>query len=135
MVFEHIEKLRREYADKYVVADQNRPELRRFGGLTGQVKTVNMNGRALVQFAGNNNVGWYDIEIDFLKVVDKPPPEGDENIAKPVVKKSAAAKGAQKEPSALEKARQADAKKKEDAKSASDAPSEQPPEPGSSTEG
>ncbi|MBM4094835.1 MAG: hypothetical protein FJ276_36310, partial [Planctomycetes bacterium] len=72
MVFRAIEKLQREYTDKYVVVDDQRPELRRFSGMTGIVKTVNMSGRALVQFDGNNNIGWYDIDLDFLKVVDAP---------------------------------------------------------------
>jgi hypothetical protein len=75
MVFEDIQKLQAEYTDKYVVVDDERPELRRFKGMTGIVKTVNMSGRALVQFDGHNNIGWYDIDIDFLKVVDKPPPK------------------------------------------------------------
>ncbi len=72
MVFEHIEQLQAEYTDKYVVVDGDRPELRRFQGMTGLVKTVNMSGRALVQFDGFNNIGWHDIDIDYLKVVDKP---------------------------------------------------------------
>jgi hypothetical protein len=74
MVFENIRKLQTEYVDKYVVVDEHRPELQRFCGLTGRVKTVNMNGRALVQFDGYNNIAWYDIDIDFLRVVDAPPP-------------------------------------------------------------
>lgn len=72
MLFETIEKLKQDFTDKYVVVDASRPELRRFEGMTGQVKTVNMNGRALVQFDGHANIGWYDIGLDFLKVVDKP---------------------------------------------------------------
>lgn len=92
MVFEHIEKLQEEYTDKYVVVDDERPELRRFQGMTGVVKSVNMSGRALVQFDGNNNIGWYDIDIDFLKVVDKPPPKEE---PKPV-RRAAAPPGAEK---------------------------------------
>ena len=57
MVFEHIENLKRVYTDQLVVVDDNRPELGRFQGLTGTVKTVNMSGRALVEFNGNNNIG------------------------------------------------------------------------------
>jgi hypothetical protein len=37
---------KREYTDKYVVVDAARPELRRFFGMTGTVKTINMSGRA-----------------------------------------------------------------------------------------
>ena len=99
MVFEHIEKLKQEYTDKYVTVDEQRPELQRFGHMTGIVKTVNMNGRALVEFDGLENIGWYDIEIDFLKVVDKP-----------VVHETTKKKPAAKAPSELEKARAADSK-------------------------
>ena len=88
MVFEHIEKLKREYTDKYVVADDSRPELRRFKGQTGQVKTVNMNGRALVQFDGQANNGWYDVDFQFLRVVDKPQPKVSVKKAGPAAKKS-----------------------------------------------
>lgn len=75
MVFSHIENLQKRYTDKYVVVDDSRPELRRFRGYTGLVKTVNMSGRALVQFENfENNIGWFDIDVDFLQVVDAPPP-------------------------------------------------------------
>jgi hypothetical protein len=77
MAFEHIRKLQQEYVDKYVVVDEHRPELRRFHGLTGVVKTINMNGNALVQFDGYNNIGWYDIDVDYLRVVDPPAPKED----------------------------------------------------------
>ncbi len=73
MVFDQIEALKREYTDKYVVVDESRPELARFRGVTGLVKTVNMSGRALVEFQDYiANIGWYDIELDFLTVVAKP---------------------------------------------------------------
>ncbi len=75
MVFEHIEQLKRKWTDKYVVVDESRPELKRFSGQTGTVKTVNFSGRALVQFDGNNNIGWFDIDPRFLKVVDAPLPK------------------------------------------------------------
>lgn len=82
MVFEQIEKLKRQYTDKYVIVDDSLPELRRFKGLTGTVKTVNMSGRALVEFDGLNNIGWYDIELDCLKVIDQPLPKAEEKPAK-----------------------------------------------------
>ncbi len=71
-VFDQIEKLKRDLTDKYVVVDASVPELRRFEGHTGQVKTINMNGRALVEFDAWANIGWYDIELNYLKVVPKP---------------------------------------------------------------
>ena len=88
MVFEHIEKLKRAFTDKYVVVDATRPELARFKDATGLIKTVNMNGRALVEFDQFDNIGWYDIELDFLKVVPQPDPKAAE---KPAAEKPAAA--------------------------------------------
>jgi hypothetical protein len=79
MVFPNIEKIKQEYTDKFVVVDARRPELARFADVVGQVKTVNMSGRALVEFLDYHlNTGWYDIELEFLKVVDKPPPKPKE---------------------------------------------------------
>src|SRR5206468_12455706 len=75
MIFEHIDKLKKQYTDKYVVVDDARPELQRFRGLTGAVKTVNMSGKALVEFDGYNNIGWYDIDPAFLRVVPAPAPK------------------------------------------------------------
>jgi len=78
------ERLKDELTDKYVVVSEETPELRRFVGLTGLVKTVNMNGRALVQFDGAVDIGWYDIDPSFLTVVDKPlPKKKEEPAAKP----------------------------------------------------
>ena len=86
-VFDQIEKMKRQYTDKYVVVDASRPELARFRDVVGRVKTVNMSGRALVEFVDYHlNIGWYDIDPEFLKVVDKPPPKA----AKPEAKKPAA---------------------------------------------
>jgi len=92
MVFTHVEELKRQYTDKYVVVDDQRPELHRFRGQTGQVKTVNMSGRALVEFDAHENVGWFDIELDFLKVVDRPPPKKEKPKSKPAKPAKPAAK-------------------------------------------
>jgi len=110
MVFANIEKIKQEYTDKYVVVDPQRPELARFRDVVGQVKTVNMNGNALVEFFDYHlNIGWYDISLDFLKVVDKPEPKAKE---KPAAKQPAAkapskpaAASAEKKMSPLEMAR------------------------------
>ncbi|MEM9659280.1 MAG: hypothetical protein AAF961_13055, partial [Planctomycetota bacterium] len=73
MIPEQIEKVKSEYTDKYVVVDAARPELARFRDLVGQVKTVNMSGRALVEFMEYHlNIGWFDIDPVHLKVVEKP---------------------------------------------------------------
>ncbi|MHC2068942.1 hypothetical protein ACYFX5_15845 [Bremerella sp. T1] len=83
MVFEHIEKLKREYTDKYVAIAHMVPELKRFAGRTGIVRTVNMSGRALVEFLGTSDISWYDIDIDYLKIVEKPPePVAEKQSAK-----------------------------------------------------
>ena len=98
MVFEQIEQLKQQYTDKYVVVDEQRPELRRFRGRTGTVRTVNMSGRALVEFEGDNNIGWYDIDLDFLKVIDAPLPKPEKakpkQEAKPAPKAEKAGKPA-----------------------------------------
>jgi hypothetical protein len=68
-----VEALKNQYTDKYVRVNAARPELARFHDVVGQVKTVNMNGRALVQFLDYNlNTGWYDIDPGCLTIVDKP---------------------------------------------------------------
>ena len=120
MVFQQIEKVKQQYTDKYVKVDGDRAELARFKDLVGQVKTVNMSGRALVEFMDYHlNIGWFDIDLDYLKVVDKPLPKPKEE-KKPAAKKGAKkgakpqAAGGQKKLSPLEMARQGDggAKKK-----------------------
>lgn len=68
-----VEALKNQYTDKYVKVDAGRPELARFRDAVGQVKTVNMSGRALVQFLDYHlNIGWFDIDPSCLTVVDKP---------------------------------------------------------------
>lgn len=76
MVMQSIEQLKSEYTDKYVKVDPQRPELARFRDVVGQVKTVNMSGRALVEFLDYHlNIGWHDIELGALTVVEKPAPK------------------------------------------------------------
>ena len=98
MVFENIEMLKRQFTDKFVVVDESQPELRRFKGQTGTVKTVNMSGRALVEFDAHANTGWYDIDTSFLTVIDSPIPKPEEKkpakaekAAKPAAKPTAPA--------------------------------------------
>jgi hypothetical protein len=79
---DEVEALRVQYTDKYVSADSRQPELARFAGMVGQVKTVNMAGQALVRFVGADE-GWHNIALDRLTVVEKP--------AEPVTKCAAAA--------------------------------------------
>jgi hypothetical protein len=68
---EDLEQLKTEYAGQCVVVDAQRPELARFADKRGRVKTINANGRALVQFEGPDPV-WYDIHPDFLRIVKEP---------------------------------------------------------------
>lgn len=94
---DQIDELKRKYTDKYVVVDGQRPELARFRDTYGRVKTVNMSGRALVEFADyHTNIGWYDIDPAFLKLIDQPPP--------PRVKEAPAREPAAKKPPAGEPA-------------------------------
>lgn len=74
-MFDVVERLKTEWTDRYVVVDSLAPELARFAKATGLVKTVNMNGRCLVEFDQYNNIGWYDIDPSFLKIVPKPLPK------------------------------------------------------------
>lgn len=110
MLADDIEQIKADWTDKYVVVDATRPELKRFADLVGQVKTVNMSGRALVEFADYAlNIGWYDIDLDYLKIVPKPEPKPaaakEKPKAKPAAKKPAGDAGAKKL-SPLEMARQ-----------------------------
>jgi hypothetical protein len=88
---EQIETMKRQYTDKYVLVDATRPELARFRDVVGRVKTVNMSGRALVEFDDYHlNTGWFDIAPEFLKVVDKPPPKAPKaEVKKPAAKAEA----------------------------------------------
>ena len=87
-MFDVIERLKSEWTDKYVVVKSPAPELARFGRSTGLVRTVNMNGRCLVEFDQFNNVGWYDIDPSCLEVVPKPEPkpEGEKAASKTAAK-------------------------------------------------
>ncbi len=92
---DQIDELKRKYTDKYVVVDKERPELARFRDTYGTVRTVNMSGRALVEFADYHlNTGWYDIDPSYLKLIDKPlPPKPKEAPAKEPAGEPASAGG------------------------------------------
>ncbi len=75
MSIELAEKLKTKLTDQWVVVDAGVPELKRFSQWTGKVKTVNMNGRALVEFDGPVDISWYDIDPAYLTVVDGPRPK------------------------------------------------------------
>lgn len=53
-----MEALKREWTDQFVIANMERPELKRFGDTVGRVVTVNWSGKAIVDFQDG---GWYDI--------------------------------------------------------------------------
>ena len=112
---ESVEALKREYTDKYVIVDPRRPELARFEHYVGQVKTVNMSGRALVEFIDYHlNIGWFDIDLSALTVVDKPTEESKAKAeakraaAPAAAKPAAAAIAGEKKLSPLEMARMQD---------------------------
>jgi hypothetical protein len=92
MVAQSIDQLKQDWTDKYVVVDGAQPELARFRDVVGQVKTVNMSGRALVEFLEYHvNIGWFDIDVDFLKIVDKPAPKPEKAEVKKAAKPAAKA--------------------------------------------
>ena len=102
-MFDVVERLKTEWTDRYVVVDSLAPELARFSKATGLVKTVNMNGRCLVEFDQFNNTGWYDIDPAALKIVTEPLPKpAEKEAAKPAAsaKSAAAAKPAAAKPAA-----------------------------------
>ncbi len=92
MSIERAEQLKKELTDKWVVVTSGIPELRRFQELTGRVKTVNMNCRALVEFDGPEDIGWYDIDPGCLTVVEGPKPKEKPAPAKKPETKTPAAK-------------------------------------------
>lgn len=111
VTFDAVEKMKRDWTDKYVVVDTQAPELKRFVGLTGTVKTVNMSGRALVQFDGAVDIAWYDIDPSYLSIIDQPLPKKVEAKHEPAEKKAApAAAKATGGKSPLELARESAAK-------------------------
>jgi len=82
--FDEVDELKRQWTEKYVQVDGTRPELKRFAGRTGRVVTVNMSGRALVQFDDAEGWGWgrFDIALPFLKPVAAPAPAAKEKAEK-----------------------------------------------------
>ncbi|MFN5074203.1 MAG: hypothetical protein ACK5MO_01280, partial [Planctomyces sp.] len=85
-LIDRAERLKTELTDKWVVVSATSPELKRFASLTGKVRTVNMNCRALVEFNNGVDIAWYDIDPGFLTVVDAPvaKPAASEKNEKPV---------------------------------------------------
>jgi hypothetical protein len=99
-MFDVIELLKSTWTDRYVVVDASVPELARFGEATGVVRTVNMNGRCLVEFDQFNNTAWYDIDPSYLTIVPKPQPKpADEKPTKPAAKPAAEKADAAAKPS------------------------------------
>lgn len=82
-MFDVIDRLKSEWTDRFVVISRPAPELARFANSTGVVRTVNMNGRCLVEFDQHNNVGWYDIDPAFLRIVPEPLPKPAAKAAPP----------------------------------------------------
>ncbi|APZ94464.1 hypothetical protein [Fuerstiella marisgermanici] len=68
MSIQKAEELKQKWTDKYVSVLTGVAELRRFEGLVGQVKTVNMNCRLLVQFDTPADISWYDIDPEYLQI-------------------------------------------------------------------
>lgn len=102
--FEQVEDWKRQWTAKYVQVDESRPELKRFAGRTGRVVTVNMSGRALVQFDDLEGWGWgrFDIALPFLRQVAAPAPVEKAKAEKHALaeKPKAEAAGGEQEPAA-----------------------------------
>ena len=89
--------MKQEYIGQEVVVESDLPQLRRFAGISGRVRTLTRGGLALVEFDGADR-SWYDIELDYLKVVETHEPDpAEEKPAAPVSEKPKAGKtGAEK---------------------------------------
>lgn len=72
MSIQRAEELKRKWTDRYVQVRSGFPELKRFAGHTGQVKTVNMNCRLLVEFDLPADISWYDIDPSCVEEVAAP---------------------------------------------------------------
>lgn len=66
MSIQRAEELKRDWTDRFVKVQSGVPELRRFEGLVGTVKTVNMNCRLLIEFDTPADISWYDIDPQFV---------------------------------------------------------------------
>lgn len=66
--FDEVDRLKAVWTDRYVRVRPGFPEYARFDGKVGRVVTVNLGGRALVDFADG---AWYDLPAadDYLEVV------------------------------------------------------------------
>ncbi len=71
-LIDQAERLKRTWTDQYVQVREGIPALTRFRGLTGCVKTVNMNCRLLVEFQQTVDISWYDIDPAHVIRVDAP---------------------------------------------------------------
>ena len=101
MVAASIDDLKTKFTDQYVTVDAARPELARFRDVVGQVRTVNMSGRALVEFLDFHlNIGWHDIDVSALTVVPKPAPTEPAKEKKAEAKKPAGEAGPAAKPAA-----------------------------------
>ena len=118
------EALKAHWTGRAVAVREPMGKLARFAGRTGTVRTVNMNGRALVQFAGDDET-WYDLDprelVEVKRTPETPPPVrpavGEEPGGKRETKGRAHAKpraadgGGEKKLSVLELARREGAAK------------------------
>lgn len=82
MSIQRAEELKREWTDRHVRTRKGIPELQRFDGLVGQVRTVNMNCRLLIEFDTPADISWYDIDPQFVTLVEsvQTPPSSDELV-------------------------------------------------------
>ena len=91
MSIDRAETLKKEWTDQFVKVQSGVPELRRFEGLVGRVRTVNMNCRVLVEFDTPADISWYDIDPRFLLITTAPKSDATETETPETTGSSAAA--------------------------------------------
>jgi hypothetical protein len=72
MLPEQIAELSRRYRGRRVTLDPRQSEPAGLVGVAGQIKAINFNGLALVQFDGPDQ-GWHDIDLRRLQIVEAGP--------------------------------------------------------------
>ena len=78
------EELKRRWTGRAVRVRDAAGPLARFAGRVGRVRTVNMNGRALVQFEGPDET-WFDLDPRALIEVEPPAPAAVPPPVRPAV--------------------------------------------------
>lgn len=90
MSIQRAERLKKQWTDVYVRVRPGFPELQRFAGHTGQVRTVNMNCRLLVEFDLPADISWYDIAPECVEQIARPQDASPQHAAATAAKSNRA---------------------------------------------